>query len=294
MDYKTTFFPGSISPFDPGVSLKAQHYQHILQTKPNITWFELHPENLTSGTTLAYVEKIRKDYLLSFHSVGLSLGSEFYDEDHLKTLSTFVRRLSPSLISTHVSWNYHDGTYFDCLLPLPYTEESFHVVANNIDKVQNAFGCTILVENIGSYFQAPGSSMDEASFIISLAKKTGCQILLDINNAYINARNHSFDVQQHLKSMAQSGFVGEIHLGGHEEKSLPHGREVLIDSHNCVVSDPVWALYQDVLKYIKKPVPTLIEWDASLPAFGDLLKERAQAQHIIQAAYEPHQISEYI
>lgn len=294
MDYSVFPLKGSVPNRDPGLSLKAQHYQEILSLKPALTWFELHPENLVSGTTLSYVQEIRKDYLLSFHSVGLSLGSPSFNDAHLQFLVPLARQLCPSLISTHVSWNYHEGTYFDGLLPLPYNLESFQVVADNIAKVQDAFGQKILVENPAAYTKLPGSTMDEATFIIDLSHKTGCGILLDVNNIYINSVNHGVDAKAYLKKIAESGFVEELHLGGHEPHVTPEGQEILLDTHNGRVSEAVWQLYAWTLDHLPVPAPTLIEWDASVPSLKDLLTERARAQNYIYAAYEPERLAERV
>ena len=294
MGYRVFSLKGSVPNNDPGFSLKAQHYQEILSLKPPLSWFELHPENLVSGTTLSYVQEIRKDYLLSFHSVGLSLGSPSFNDTHLQFLVPLVRQLCPSLISTHVSWNYYEGTYFDALLPLPYNQESFQVVADNIARVQDAFGQKILIENPATYTELPGSTMDEATFIIDLPLKTGCGILLDVNNVYINSVNHGLDAKAYLKKIAESGFVGELHLGGHESHMTPEGQEILLDTHNGYVSEAVWQLYAWTLQHLPGPVPTLIEWDASVPPLKDLLTERARAQNYIRAAYETEGLTESI
>lgn len=285
---------GPLPDDDPGFSLKAQHYQEILSLKPPLRWFELHPENLVSGTTLSHVQEIRKDYLFSFHSVGLSLGSPSFNDIHLQFLVPLVHQLCPSLISTHVSWNYCEGTYFDGLLPLPYNQESFQVVADNIARVQDAFGQKILIENPATYLELPGSTMDEATFIIDLSHKTGCGILLDVNNIYINSVNHGWDAKAYLRKIAETGFVGELHLGGHEPYITPEGQEILLDTHNCYVSEAVWQLYAWTLQHLPGPAPTLIEWDASVPPLKDLLTERARAQNYIQAAYETSRLTESV
>ncbi len=257
----------------PGISLKSAHHQQILETKPNVAWFEVHPENLKSGMAFSYVERIRQDYPLSFHSVGLSLGSAVFNEAYLSFLKEMIDRLSPALFSGHVAWNYAEDVYIDDLLPLPYNDESLSVLVENIQKTQDALQRQILIENPSSYISFENASYTECEFVIKAAETSGCGILLDLNNVYVSHKNGGENPKEYIKKMIKSGLVGEIHLGGHEVFKMPSEEVVFLDTHSTRVASPVWDLFDYCLSLSSAPIPVLIEWDQKLPSLEMLLEE---------------------
>jgi uncharacterized protein len=270
-------------PVAAGIGLRAQHFQDVTSRLPDIPWLEIHPENfLGGGAPLAYLEAARSHYPISMHGVGLSLGSaEGVDGAHLARLVALADRIAPGLISEHVSWSVQGGIYLNDLLPLPYTEESLAVVCRNVDQVQSAFRRTILVENASTYLQFQHSSIPEAEFVRAIAERTGCGVLLDVNNVYVSCQNHGWSASAYLASMADAP-VREIHLAGHAENQV--GDQIIrIDDHGSHVAPAVWTLYQQALALIGA-VPTLIEWDTAIPPLDILLAEAAIAQsHLDQA-----------
>lgn len=270
-------------PADVGIGLKPQHYHTILETLPDIAWFEIHPENYMGqgGLPHHYLTEIRKHYPLSFHSVGLSLGSaDSVTENSLKLLKELINRYQPGLISEHLSWSQTDGTFLNDLLPLPYTEENLTIICRNIDTVQSYLNHNILIENPSTYIEFKNSEFSEVEFLTAIAKKTGCKILLDVNNVYVCAWNHNFDAKQYIDSIP-SALVHEIHLAGHtlrETDSL----SLRIDDHGSPVCDDVWQLYQRASKRFPN-APTLLEWDNNIPELSVLLNEAKQAKQISQA-----------
>ncbi len=270
-------------PVAAGIGLRAAHFEAVTQTLPAVGWLEIHPENyLGGGAPLAYLEAARAHYPVSMHGVGLSLGSaDGLDPAHLARLVTFARRIEPGLVSEHLSWSMHRGTYFNDLLPLPYTEESVAVVCRNIDQAQEAFGRRILVENASTYLQFKHSTIAEPDFMRAVAEQTGCGILLDVNNVYVSCENHGWDAAVYLETMS-SAPVAEIHLAGHAENRVGE-RIVRIDDHGSRVAPAVWSLYERALALLG-PMPTLIEWDTAMPPLEVLLAEAAAAQcHLDQA-----------
>lgn len=264
-------------PARAGVGLKAEHYRDILETKPEIGWFEVHPENYmgAGGPPHKYLEAIRRDYPLSLHGVGLSLGSaEPVSPDHLSRLAALIERYEPALVSEHVSWSVLDGTYFNDLLPLPYTEETMDALSDNISRTQDALGRTILVENPSTYLEFEASHIPEPEFLLEVARRTGCGLLLDINNVFVCARNHGFDVEDYLAQIPPA-LVGEIHMAGHAVETKGN-RELRIDDHGSPVIDEVWTLYADYMARAPH-VPTLIEWDRHIPSWDVLLAEAQKA-----------------
>ena len=270
-------------PVAAGIGLRAAHFGELTETLPPVAWLEIHPENyLGGGAPLAYLERARAHYPVSMHGVGLSLGSaEGLDPVHLDRLARLARRIEPGLVSEHVSWSVHQGTYFNDLLPLPYTEESLAAVCRNIDRAQEAFGRRILVENASTYLQFEHSTIPEPEFMRSLAARTGCGILLDVNNVYISCQNHGWSAATYLETMVGAP-VGEIHLAGHAENRVGD-RIIRIDDHGSKVAPAVWSLYERALALLG-PVPTLIEWDTDIPALDVLLAEAAGAQDRLQRA----------
>jgi len=222
-------------PLAAGIGLRAPHLDEILTTRPAIPWLEIHPENyLGGGPARRALELIRRDYPLSFHAVGLSLGSvDGVDPRHLKRLQVLAERIEPALISEHLSWSTAGGVYLNHLLPLPYTEESLAVVCRNVDQVQTALGRRILVENPSLYLRFRHSPILEPEFLNELSRRTGCGLLCDVNNIYVTARNLELDPVAYLKTL-QPALVGEIHLAGHARNDAD-GQTILIDDHGSRV-----------------------------------------------------------
>ncbi|HSM39699.1 MAG TPA: DUF692 domain-containing protein [Afifellaceae bacterium] len=265
-----------------GVGLKADHYREILETGPDIGWFEVHPENYmcAGGPPHAWLTRIRELYPLSLHGVGLSIGAEKpLDTDHLARLKNLVDRYQPGLVSEHLAWSTHDTTFLNDLLPLPYTEETLARVARHVGQVQDALGRQILIENPSTYVVFETSTMTETDFMKGVAERSGCGLLLDVNNVFVSATNHGFSPEFYIDTFPV-GHVGEIHLGGHAEDEDEAGYPLLIDAHDRAVIDPVWQLYHRALKRCGV-TPTLIEWDNDVPEWPVLFSEAQQAEAII-------------
>ena len=252
--------------------------------RPAAPWLEIHSENFLAagGPRLALLDEIAARHPISCHGVGLSLGAHGgVDRLHLNRLIRLFERVKPALISEHLSWSTIDGVYLNDLLPLPYTDEALHVVATNIDIAQQAFGRRILVENPSAYLSFPSTTMAEVEFLGRLVERTGCGLLLDVNNVYVSARNNGGDAAAYLVAVPAEA-VGEIHLAGHTIEDEGDA-EVLVDTHSRTVCDAVWQLYAGVVSRIG-PKPTLIEWDLDLPPLETLLSEAAKAEQILTAA----------
>jgi len=261
-------------PVRAGVGLKPEHYDTILTTKPDIGWFEIHPENYMGdgGAVHHYMEQIRALYPLSIHGVGLSLGSEEgLSQEHLQSLKNLVDRYQPGLVSEHLAWCRYRDFVLNDLLPVPYTKNSLDIISRNIDQTQNFLGRQILIENPSSYFQLDFTTFTEWEFLVTLAKQSGAGILLDVNNVYVSASNHNFDAEHYIKSIPPE-LVGEIHLAGHSVQEM-RGGKVLIDDHGSEVIEEVWKLYEFTLEHLGNR-PTLIEWDANIPEW-DVLQNQA-------------------
>lgn len=247
-------------------------------------WLEIHSENFLcdGGPRLAMLDAVAARYPISCHGVGLSLGSaEGLDRAHLARLKNLFARVKPGLISEHLAWSVTDETYLNDLLPLPYTEEALDVVARNVDAAQNAFGQKILIENPSAYVAFSSSTLSEPDFLAQLVARTGCGLLLDVNNVYVSAHNLGFSANDYLAAIPGDA-VGEIHLAGHT--SVLHGNDpLLIDTHSARVNDDVWTLYRQTIARIGSR-PTLIEWDAEIPERDVLIDEAVRAQKILDAA----------
>ena len=279
-----TVHAGSI-PARAGIGLRAAHYLDVLEQRPATGWFEVHSENYFGGggKPLHYLEKIRADYPVSLHGVGLSLGStDALNLGHLAQLKKLMRRVEPGFVSEHLSWSSVDWRYFNDLLPLPYTEESLAHVSERVVRVQDYLGRQILVENISSYLQYEESTLPEAEFLAELARRSGCGILLDVNNVYVSACNHGFDAETYLTNIPCER-VQEMHLAGFTRKPFDDG-EILIDTHNRPVAPDVWRLYETAVRRFGR-VPTLIEWDSDLPALAVLLDEANKADTILEGTH---------
>lgn len=269
-------------PSGAGIGLRAPHVGELLATRPAVPWLEVHPENyMSGGRALVLLEAVRREYPVSLHGVGLSLGTaEDIDARHLSRLRSLVDRLEPCLVSEHLSWSTAGGAYLNHLLPLPYTDETLRVVADHIDEVQNALGRRILIENPSSYLRFRHSSMTEPHFLAELARRTGCGLLCDVNNIYVSAWNVGLDAGSYLDTLPAPA-IGEIHLAGHAANDAD-GRTILIDDHGSPVTAPVWKLYQRALERFGS-VPTLIEWDTDLPELSVLLGEARVADRLLEA-----------
>ena len=271
-----------------GIGLRAGHAQEFLERKPPIGWLEVHSENyfVAGGALRAQLERVRADYPLSLHGVGLSLGSsDALDAAHVSSLATLVRRCEPLFVSEHLAWGSHDGGHFNDLLPLPYTAESLAHMVERVDALQESLGRTVLIENISSYLQFNCSSIPEWEFLAELAGRTGCGLLLDVNNVYVNSRNHGFDPLRFIEALPADA-IREIHLAGHSTQHRA-GQDLLVDTHDAPVCEAVWELFAATTRCIGAR-HTLVEWDASLPALDVLLGEADRAL-AIQAA--PHAVA---
>ncbi len=272
-------------PSQAGIGLRAEHYHDVLEQRPPVGWMEVHSENYfgAGGRPLHYLDRIRADYPISLHGVGLSLGStDPLSEKHLQKLKTLVQRCEPILVSEHLSWGSVGGRYFNDLLPLPYRDDTLEHMVARVSQVQDYLQRPILVENLSSYLQFDSSDIPEWEFLAALAQRAGCGLLLDVNNIYVSARNHGLNAQEFLHGIPQH-LVGEIHLAGHSIKTFDDG-ELFIDTHDQRVSVGVWSLYRDAVRRFVN-VPVLIEWDAQLPALDVLVAEAQQAAMILRDSY---------
>lgn len=270
-------------PAQAGIGLRAEHYRAVLDEPPAVAWLEVHPENYfgVGGEPLRVLEQVRRDYPLSFHGVGLSLGStDPLADDHLGHLARLIERFQPGLVSEHLSWSSVDGIYFNDLLPLPYTEEALDHFVERVARVQERLGRQLLIENPSTYLEYLDSRIPETEFLVAVARRSGCGILLDVNNVYVQGRNHGFDPAAYLDAIPAE-LIGEVHLAGHTVNRFDDG-ELVIDTHDQPVGDPVWALYGRLVGRIGRR-PTLIEWDAALPPLDVLVAEAARAQAVLNA-----------
>src|SRR5712672_291501 len=264
-----------------GTSFKHEHLSAIVAEGAQRGFFEVHAENYmgAGGPPHRALEAIRRDHPLSLHGVCMSIGGERpLDLAHLKRFKHLVERYEPALVSEHLAWSTHDDTYFNDLLPLPYTATTLAQVADHIDQVQEALGRQLLLENPSTYLIFPESTMSETLFVAELVRRTGCGLLLDSNNVFVSATNHSFAALTYLADFPVE-HVGEIHLAGHAEQADDEGELLLIDGHDRPVADAVWKLF-DVIISQCGPIPTLVEWDSDLPDWP-LLKAEASAAKAI-------------
>jgi hypothetical protein len=266
-----------------GLGLKPRHYDVALACRAEGLWFEVHPENylVAGGPRLAWLEAIRARHALSLHGVAMSLAADARpDPAHLARLAALVRRFEPALISEHLAWSMWRGAYHPDLLPFPRTDEALARVADNISRAQEALKRTISIENPSHYVRINGHALEEIEFLAELARRTGCGLLLDVNNVYVSARNLGFSAERYLDAFPAEA-VTEIHLAGHTEDPRL-GVSLLVDSHDAPVDPVVWTFYERVIRRIG-PRPTLIERDDKLPDFATLLAEREQAAAILRA-----------
>jgi uncharacterized protein (UPF0276 family) len=266
-------------PFRAGIGLRAPHVNEVLAQRPDVPFFEVHSENyyLDGGPALGALARIRADYPLSLHGVGMSLGSaDPLDRSHVEKLRTLIARVEPALVSEHLCWSGVAGRHLNDLLPLPYTDEALAIACARVSELQERLGREVAIENISSYLTFADSTIPEWDFVAVLARRTGCKLLLDVNNIYVNATNHGFDADAYVAAIPPDA-VAEIHLAGFEEAD-----GCLIDTHGAPVAPDVWALYARTIERLGSR-PTLIEWDTDIPAFAVLQREAATAQRVLEA-----------
>lgn len=264
-----------------GAGLKPAHYAAILDDRPDVGWFEVHAENYmgAGGPPHVFLERIRALYPLSVHGVGLSIGSAgSLSRGHLARLKAVVDRYQPFVVSEHLAWSTHDGVFLNDLLPLPYTTATLDLVVRHVDEAQTFLGRQILIENPSTYLRFDGPQMAETEFLRAVAQRTGCGLLLDVNNVVVSAANHGFDAACYLAAFPVE-HVGEIHLAGHAVLD-GGGEALLVDTHDRAVPGAVWALYRGLIDRIG-PRPSLVEWDTDVPAWPVLAAEVARADAVL-------------
>ena len=265
-----------------GIGLRSPHLAEVAREPPATGFLEIHAENyLAPSPALQAVERLRGDYPLSLHAVGLSLGSaDGLDEAHLARVAALAKRLEPAWVSDHLSWSVSGGRYFNDLLPLPYTEEALEVVVRNVGRLQETLGRQVAIENPSCYLRFAHSTLSEPEFLSELVRRSGCGLLLDANNVVVTAHNLGLDAADWLAGLPAPSIV-EYHLAGHAVNDAD-GQPILIDDHGSKVGEDVWALYAEVLKRFGAR-PTLIEWDTDIPPLAVLLDEAARADRVIRA-----------
>jgi uncharacterized protein (UPF0276 family) len=265
-----------------GLGFKLEHLDEALTTLDPGLWFEVHAENymVDGGPRLGALTALAERFPISLHGVGLSLASvEPPTPDHLQRLRRLADRIQPAAISDHLAWQKWEGVHHSDFLPFPRTREALDISAGNVGRVQDALGRAIMVENPSLYVDLPGHEYEEASFLSEIARRTGCGLLVDVNNIFVSAANLQFSAEARIDAIP-ADLVGEIHLAGHRPDADPHS-ELLIDSHDAPVADAVWALYERLIGRIG-PRATLIERDDELPPFADLMEERDHAHRLIE------------
>ncbi|WP_085805947.1 MNIO family bufferin maturase [Roseovarius albus] len=269
-------------PFAAGVGYKPQHFNQILNDAAPVKWLEVHAENYMGdgGRPLAQLRHLSERFPISVHGVGLSIGSEGpLNPDHLARLKHLCDWLNPASFSEHLAWSTHDSHFFNDLLPLPYTDTTLNRICDHIDQVQEVVGRKMLLENPSSYLAFDESTWSEPDFLREVSRRTGCGLLLDVNNVFVSATNLNYSPQAYIDEYPIEN-VGEIHLGGHDEDEDDHGHPLLIDSHGREVVDPVWALLDYVLER-SGPKPVLVEWDTDVPEWPMLQAEATRAQNAL-------------
>lgn len=270
-------------PAAPGVGYKPQHYSDILANRGTVGWLEIHAENYMGdgGRPLAQLRYLAEHFPISVHGVGLSIGGELpLDPDHLDRLKKLCDWLNPASFSEHLAWSTHDSHFLNDLLPLPYTKATLTRVADHVDQLQEHLGRQILLENPSSYLAFAESTCEEPDFLEEIAKRTGCGLLLDVNNVFVSSVNLKMDPRAYIDAFPLHR-VGEIHLGGHDEDEDDHGAPLLIDSHGREVADPVWTLLHYTLERAGTR-PLLVEWDNDVPDWPTLSAEADRAHAALQ------------
>jgi uncharacterized protein (UPF0276 family) len=272
-------------PRKAGVGFKPEHFSDIKGSRQPIGFFEVHAENYMGdgGPPHAQLTCLRENYALSIHGVGLSIGSmQDLDRDHLARLKSLCDSYQPQSFSEHLAWSSHGTVFLNDLLPLPYTPETLARTIQHVDEVQSALNRQMLLENPATYLLFDESTVEEAEFLSEIARRTGCGLLLDVNNVFVSATNHGLDAKAYLASFPLK-HVREIHLGGHFASEDEAGSPLLIDTHDAKVADPVWSLYEDVIA-VAGPIASLVEWDDKVPAWPVLRAEAEAAQTILNRA----------
>lgn len=270
-------------PARAGVGLKAEHIRTVIEAWPDVGFFEVHAENYmgAGGPPHRFLTAIRERYPLSLHGVGLSIGADRpLDRAHLARLRALVDRYEPGLFSEHLAWSTHEAGFLNDLLPLPYTEEALRRVVFHVDEVQEALGRQMLLENPSTYLRFAESTYEETDFIAEVARRSGCGLLLDVNNVQVAATNQLRDAEAYIDAFPLA-HAREIHLGGHARQADEAGRPLLVDSHDRAVDDVVWGLYAHAIARLGA-LPTLIEWDADVPAWSELAAEADAAEAIMR------------
>ncbi|EKT4483713.1 DUF692 domain-containing protein [Pseudomonas putida] len=264
-----------------GLGLKADHYADAWACRAHGLWFEVHPENyMLGGPRMAWLQRIAEHHPLSLHGVALSLAADAAPDDtHLRRLRALVEQVQPALVSEHLAWSSWNGQYLPDLLPFPRSDEALVRISDNVQRTQDALGRSISLENPSHYLPMEGHDWDEIDFLAELTRRTGCGLLLDVNNVHVSAHNLGFDASAYLARFPAHA-ITEIHLAGHSHDARAN---LLIDSHDATIAAPVWALYQQLITRIG-PRPTLIERDGNLPTFTELLAERGTAQALLDQA----------
>ena len=267
-------------PAQAGIGLRTAHHREFLARQPRIPWVEVHSENFFAdgGRQIELIDAVRCNYGISLHGVGLSIGStDPLSCQHLQNLKRLVNRVQPALVSEHLSWSSVDGVFTNDLLPMPHTGEALRHFSARVCEVQDFLRRQILIENVSSYLRFPDDAITEWQFLTELAQRSGCGILLDVNNVYVSAQNHDFDADAYIAAIPVT-LIQEIHLAGHTVIADEDG-ELLVDTHDAPVADPVWDLYRRTIARTG-PLPTLIEWDSQLPALDRLIAEAQRADAI--------------
>jgi uncharacterized protein (UPF0276 family) len=274
---------GSRLPPGAGIGLRSAHLEAFDTGQPDVAFLEVHTENYfhDGGRDPQVLDRLRERYAISLHGVGLALGSaDPLDREHLRRVACAVRRFDPAAVSEHACWGHVDGRHYNDLLPLPFTEEAVRHLAARVSEVQDALGRRILLENVSQYVRFRHSVLTEGEFLAAVVAESGCALLLDVNNLYVNSVNVGFDARDTLAEVPAEA-VHEIHLAGHLRKEIA-GHPLLIDDHGSRVPEPVWELYAAALARLGA-VPTLIEWDTNVPELDVLLAEAARAESILEA-----------
>lgn len=272
-------------PARAGIGLRSAHFEAFANGRPGVAFLEVHTENYfhDGGSEQRMLDRLRSDYPLSLHGVGLGLGSvDALDSGHLRRVAAAVRRFEPAVVSEHACWGHVDGQHFNDLLPLPFTEEAVRHLASRVRELQDVLGRQVLIENVSQYLRFSHSTLTEGEFLAGVVEETGCGLLLDVNNLYANSINVGSDPVAAIEQLPMVA-VKELHLAGHLRKVID-GRELLIDDHGSQVSAPVWSLYARVLQRFGA-VPTLIEWDTDVPAIETLLAEAARADAMLETLH---------
>jgi uncharacterized protein len=265
-----------------GIGLRLPHVAEVVATAPAVGWLEVHPENFIANPhATALLCELRRTYPISVHTVGVSIGSaDGIDEDHLHRVRTFIDLIDPFLVSGHLAWSTHHGEYLNDLLPLPYTEETLHLVATQLDRVQHGLGRAYIVENPSTYVAFNTSTMSELEFLNELVCRTGCRLLCDVSNVYLSAHNMRYDARAFIDGLPANA-IAELHLGGFtpEDDEATPGALLLVDTHARPIAEPVWDLYAHAIRRFRL-TPTLIEWDSDIPPLATLVGEARRADAV--------------